>query len=45
MDDDGIGKLVGYIFQISCINLNRCLKCNEMQGNCTLQNTLGIPII
>ena len=45
MDDDGIGKQVRDIFQISCINLSRCLKCNEMQGNCTLQNTLNIPII
>ena len=45
MDDDGIGKQVRDIFQISCINLNRCLKCNEMQGNCTLQNTLNIQII
>ena len=45
MDYDGIGKQVRYIFQISCINLSRCLKCNEMQGNCTLQNTLNIPII
>ena len=45
MDDDGIEKKVRYIFQISCINLSRCLKCNEMQSNCTLQNTLKIPII
>ena len=45
MDDDGIGKQVRDIFQISCIKLSRCLKCNEMQGNCTLQNTLNIPII
>ena len=32
MDDDGIGKQVRDIkqvsFQISCINLIRCLKCN-----------------
>ena len=27
MDDDGIGKQVRDIFQISCINLSRCLKC------------------
>ena len=45
MDYDGIGKQVRYIFQISCINLSRCLKCNEMQGNCTLQNTLNISNI
>ena len=44
MDDDGIGKQVRDIFQISCINLSRCLKCNEMQSNCTLQNTSNIPI-
>ena len=31
-------------FQIRCINLSRCLKWNEMQGNWTLQNTLNIPI-
>ena len=45
IDDDGIGKQVRDIFQRSCINLIRCLKCNEMQGNCTLQNILNIPII
>ena len=45
MDDDGIGKQVRDIFQISCINLSRCLKCNEMQSNCTLPNILNIPII
>ena len=44
-DDDGIGKQVRDIFQISCINLSRCSKCNEMQGNCSLQNTLNVPII
>ena len=33
MDDDCIGKQVRDIFQVSCINLSRCLKCNEMQGN------------
>ena len=32
MDDDDIGKQVRDIFQISCINLSHCLKCNEMQG-------------
>ena len=42
-DDDGIGKQVSDIFQKRCINLSRCLKYNEMQGNCTLQNTLNIP--
>ena len=45
MDDGSTGKQVGDIFQISCTNLGRCFKCNEMQGNCTLQNTLNIPII
>ena len=45
MDDDGIGKQVRYIFQVSSINLSRCLKCNEIKGNCTLQNTLNIPMI
>ena len=44
-DDDGIGKQVRDIFQISCINLSRCSKCNEMQGNCSLQNTLNVSII
>ena len=43
MDDDGIGKQVRDIFQIRWINLSRSLKCNEMQGNWTLQNTLNIP--
>ena len=33
MDDDGTGKQVRDIFQINCINLSRCLKCSEMQGN------------
>ena len=33
MDDDGTGKQVRDIFQIKCINLSRCLKCSEMQGN------------
>ena len=33
MDDDCIGKQVRDIFQISCINLSRCLKFNEIQGN------------
>ena len=45
MDDDGIGKQVRYIFQVSSINLSRCLKCNKIKGNCTLQNTLNIPMI
>ena len=45
MDDDGIGKQVRDIIQISCINLSRLLTCNEMQSNCTLQNILNIPII
>ena len=45
MDDDGIGKQIRDIFQISCINLSCCSECNEMQGNCTLQNTLNILII
>ena len=45
MDDDGIGNQVKDIFQISCINLSRCLKSSKMQGNFTLQNTLNIPII
>ena len=45
MDDDVIGKQVRDIFQTSCIYLSCCLKCNEMQGNCTLQNTLDIPVI
>ena len=30
MDDNGIGKQVRVVFQISCINLSRCLKCNEI---------------
>ena len=45
MDDDGIAKQVRDIVQISCISLSRCLKCSEMQGNCTLQNTFNILII
>ena len=45
MDDDGIGKQLRDIFQISCINLSCCSECNQMQGNCTLQNTLKILII
>ena len=45
MDDDGIGKQVRGIIQISCINLSPWLKCNEMQSNCTLQIILNIPII
>ena len=45
MNDDGIGKYVREIFEISCIKISRYLKYNKMQVIYALQNTLNIPII